>query len=136
MNLALIDTGPMVALFEPGDYGHRHYTELLARHPWRLTTTWPCVLEVTHLLGHLAVQRFLRWVSEGGVVVYPLDVSNLPDLAAMMERYTMPPRTDMDLADASLVWLAQDTNTLNVMTMDVRDFSRYRLPDGRSFLIH
>jgi predicted nucleic acid-binding protein len=41
----------------------------------------------------------------------------------------------MDLADASLVWLAQDTNTLNVMTMDVRDFSRYRLPDGRHFEI-
>ena len=39
------------------------------------------------------------------------------------------------LADASLVWLAQDTNTLNVMTMDVRDFSRYRLPDGRHFEI-
>ena len=37
---------------------------------------------------------------------------------------------------ASLVWLAQDTNPLNVMTMDVRDFSRYRLPDGRAFHIH
>ena len=43
---------------------------------------------------------------------------------------------EMDLADASLVWLAQDTNTLNIMTMDVRDFSRYRLPDGRRFVIH
>jgi predicted nucleic acid-binding protein len=56
-------------------------------------------------------------------------------LAELMARYTAEPRTEMDLADASLVWLAQDTNTLNVMTMDVRDFSRYRLPDGRSFEI-
>ena len=62
--------------------------------------------------------------------------SNFPDLAVLMARYTAEPRTEMDLADATLVWLAQDTNTLNVMTMDVRDFSRYRLPDGRSFLIH
>ena len=136
MNLALIDTGPMVALFDVDDYGHRHYTELLAHRPWRLTTTWPCVVEVTHLLGTQPVQRYLRWVAEGGVVVYPLDVSNLPDLAALMARYTAPPRTEMDLADAALVWLAQDTNTLNVMTMDVRDFSRYRLPDGRRFVIH
>jgi hypothetical protein len=56
-------------------------------------------------------------------------------LAELMARYTAEPRTEMDLADASLVWLAQDTNTLNVMTMDVRDFSRYRLPDGRHFEI-
>ena len=134
MNLALIDTGPMVALFDAGDIAHSHYTELLAQN-WRLTTTWPCLVEVCHFLGANTVQRFLRWVSEGGVVVYPVDISNLPDLAELMACYTHPPRTEMDLADASLVWLAQDTNTLNVMTMDVRDFSRYRLPDGRSFEI-
>jgi predicted nucleic acid-binding protein len=93
------------------------------------------VVEVCHFLGANAVQRFLRWVSEGGVIVFPFDVSNLPDLAELMARYTAEPRTEMDLADASLVWLAQDTNTLNVMTMDVRDFSRYRLPDGRHFEI-
>jgi len=134
VSLALIDTGPMVALFDASDIAHRHYMELLAG-DWRLTTTWPCVVEVSHFLGAAAVQRYLRWVSEGGVVVYPIDVASLPELAELMARYTAPPRTEMDLADASLVWLAQDTNTINVMTMDVRDFSRYRLPDGRGFNI-
>jgi predicted nucleic acid-binding protein len=134
VKVALIDTGPMVALFDASDVAHRHYTSLLAEN-WRLTTTWPCVVEVCHFLGANAVQRFLRWVSEGGVIVFPFDVSNLPDLAELMARYTAEPRTEMDLADASLVWLAQDTSTLNVMTMDVRDFSRYRLPDGRHFEI-
>ena len=132
MNLALIDTGPMVALFDSNELANKHYTTLLSQN-WRLTTTWPCVVEVCHFLGANAVQRYLRWVSEGGVIVYPFDVSNLPEFAELMARYTAPPRTEMDLADASLVWLAQDTNTIRVMTMDVRDFSRYRLPDGRSF---
>ena len=132
MNLALIDTGPMVALFDTNELANKHYTTLLSRN-WRLTTTWPCVVEVCHFLGANAVQRYLRWVSEGGVIVYPFDVSDLPELAEMMARYTAPPRTEMDLADASLVWLAQDPNTTSVMTMDVRDFSRYRLPDGRRF---
>ena len=132
MNLALIDTGPMVALFDTNELANKHYTTLLSRN-WRLTTTWPCVVEVCHFLGANAVQRYLRWVSEGGVIVYPFDVSDLPELAEMMARYTAPPRTEMDLADASLVWLAQDTNTTSVMTMDVRDFSLYRLPDGRRF---
>ena len=132
MNLALIDTGPMVALFDTNELANKHYTTLLS-HNWRLTTTWPCVVEVCYFLGANAVQRYLRWVSEGGVIVYPFDASKLPELAEMMARYTAPARTEMDLADASLVWLAQDTNTVRVMTMDVRDFSRYRLPDGRSF---
>ncbi|MFD2376433.1 hypothetical protein ACFSTJ_01840 [Ottowia pentelensis] len=39
----------------------------------------------------------------------------------------------MDLADASLVWLANETGVTAVMTVDHRDFSRYRLPDGRAF---
>jgi predicted nucleic acid-binding protein len=122
----------MVALFDTNELANKHYTTLLSQN-WRLTTTWPCVVEVCHFLGANAVQRYLRWVSEGGVIVYPFDVSKLPELAEMMARYTAPARTEMDLADASLVWLAQDTNTVRVMTMDVRDFSRYRLPDGRSF---
>ena len=41
----------------------------------------------------------------------------------------------MDFADASLVWLATDTGVNRIMTMDVRDFSRYRLTDGRGFEI-
>lgn len=135
MNLALIDTGPMVALFDADDFAHAHYTDLLAKTQWQLTTTWPCVVEVCHFLGTNTVQRFLRWVSEGGVMVYPLDMAILPELADLMARYTQPPRTEMDLADASLVWLAQDSHTRQIMTIDVRDFSRYRLPDGRGFEI-
>lgn len=54
-------------------------------------------------------------------------------MVALMRRYTESPRTEMDFADASLVWLAADSGVTTVMTMDVRDFSRYRLPDGRAF---
>ncbi len=50
-------------------------------------------------------------------------------------RYTQQPRTEMDLADASLYWLACETGVTQIFTVDVRDFSRYRLPDGRSFEI-
>ena len=41
----------------------------------------------------------------------------------------------MDLADASLYQLAADTGVTRIMTMDRRDFSRYRLPDGQAFEI-
>ena len=52
-----------------------------------------------------------------------------------MDRYTERPRTEMDLADASLVWLAGETDVITIFTLDQRDFSRYRLPDGRAFEI-
>jgi hypothetical protein len=52
-----------------------------------------------------------------------------------MQRYTEPGKREMDLADASLYWLAVETGITEIMTVDVADFSRYRLPDGRAFVL-
>ena len=41
----------------------------------------------------------------------------------------------MDLADASLYWLATATGITEVMTVDEMDFQRYRLPDGKRFVV-
>ena len=41
----------------------------------------------------------------------------------------------MDFADATLYWLATETGIKDIMTVDERDFSRYRLPDGENFVI-
>ena len=35
----------------------------------------------------------------------------------------------------TLYWTAYKTGIREIMTIDVRDFSRYRLPDGQSFSI-
>ncbi len=56
-------------------------------------------------------------------------------MAAFMKHYTESLQTEMDFADASLVWLAATSGVTSVMTMHMRDFSRYRLPDGRAFEI-
>jgi hypothetical protein len=50
-----------------------------------------------------------------------------------MERYTKRGGREMDLADASLYWLATETGVYSIMTTDVADFSRYRLPGGPRF---
>lgn len=80
-------------------------------------------------------QTMLRWVAAGALPVFPFSVEHLEPMIELMGRYTQSPRTEMDLADASLVWLAADTGINTIMTMDVRVFSRYRLPDGRTFEI-
>lgn len=137
MKVALLDAGPLVALFAPDDVGHRHYRQLLMQTQpgWQLTTTWPCVVEASHLLSVPARWRMLRWVAAGGAAVFPLDAACLDELLTLMRRYTQSRRVQMDFADASLVWLAAETGVTLIWTMDVRDFYRYRLPDGRGFEI-
>jgi len=135
---ALVDAGPLVAVFgrnEPEGPRYRALFKRAADELWSLATTWPCVVEASHLLE--APQRYtlLRWVAAGALPVFPFAAEQLEAMVELMRRYTESPRTEMDLADASLVWLAADTGVVTIMTMDRRDFSRYRLPDGRPFEI-
>ncbi len=136
MAAALVDAGPMVALFGTRQPRARHYLKLFkaaSDQHWSLSTTWPCVVEASYLLAPPQRYTFLRWVAAGAVAVFPFQQDALEDFAGLMHRCTEAPRTEMDLADASLVWLAADTGITTIMTTDVRDFSRYRLPDGRGF---
>ncbi|MGH8797538.1 MAG: type II toxin-antitoxin system VapC family toxin [Caldimonas sp.] len=136
MPAALVDAGPMVALFGANQPRATHYQTLLRQagdELWSLATTWPCITEASYLLDPPQRYTLLRWVAATGIAVFPFRQEDLDDMVALMQRYTEPPRSEMDLADASLVWLAADSNVTRVMTMDVRDFSRYRLPDGRAF---
>ena len=47
-----------------------------------------------------------------------------------MRRYSERPKRDMDLADASLLWIAHETGMRTIMTVDIKDFARYRLPNS------
>lgn len=136
MAAVLVDAGPMAAVFGAKQPRAAHYLDLFKKAAdmnWSLSTTWPCVVEASYLLSPPQRYTFLRWVGAGALAVFPFQQEALEDFVGLMQRYTAAPRTEMDLADASLVWLASDTGVTTIMTTDVRDFSRYRLPDGRGF---
>ena len=61
--------------------------------------------------------------------VIELHESALAVLAGWKERYLDLP---MDLADASLLWVAQQTGILDILTIDLKDFSVYRLTNGKA----
>jgi hypothetical protein len=131
----LLDTGPQVALFAPGDRHHTRFDDLiteLSKTGLRLMTTWPCVVEAAYLLEPPQRFELLQWIETGGAQVYPFDAQHLGDIVRWMRRYTDAKR-EMDLADASLYWLAVDTGVNEIMTIDVTDFRRYRLPSGAYF---
>jgi predicted nucleic acid-binding protein len=133
---ALLDAGPLVALFAIDDKHHIRFDSqiaALAADGLRLLTTWPCIVEAAYLLD--APQRFemLGWIELGGAQVYPFEPNHLADMVEWMRKYTKVGKREMDLADASLYWLAVETSITEIMTVDVADFARYRLPDGSAF---
>jgi hypothetical protein len=135
MSSVLLDASVMVALFDDNDRHHSACVERIRRLPKgaELVTTWPCVTEASYLLAprnHLAL---LGWLGQGGARLVNAESPELADWIVWMRRYSEQGKALMDLADASLIWLAQKEDTCSILTEDRRDFSRYRLPDGRAF---
>ncbi len=138
MRSCLIDSGPLIALFAVDDAHFARFDSLvskLSESGLRLMTTWPCIVEASYLLEIPHRFEMLRWVELGGATVYPFDSAHLGDFVRWMRRYSEVHKREMDLADASLCWLAVETGVSDIMTVDVTDFSRYRLPGGKSFTL-
>ena len=138
MQTALVDAGAMIALFDDADDFYERYTgifnELLSRRV-QLVTTWPCVTEASYSLApknHLAL---LEWLQNGAVSIQNFSGADLQPMVGWMEKYTERSKTIMDFAEATLYWLAIELKTTLVLSVDRRDFSRYRLPDGQAFEI-
>jgi hypothetical protein len=130
--MILVDTGPLVALFDPRDDAHGWARSVLATLGRPLVTTLPVLTEVFHLLdpasrGARAVREF---VLARGLAVWFVTEPSLIRAFELMERYADHP---MDLADASLVTAAETFRTTSVFTLDRDDFSSYRARIGRSF---
>ena len=138
MSAALVDAGPLVAAFganQPDGKRYQALFKLAADELWSLATTWPCIVEASYLLDPPQRYAMLRWVAAGAISLFPFAQESVEPMVELMRKYTEPPQSEMDFADASLVWLATDTGVNRIMTMDERDFSRYRLADGRGFEI-
>lgn len=138
MRSILVDAGPLIALFAVDDRHHHRFDRLvseLSLEGLRLISTWPCVVEASYRLE--VPQRFemLRWIELGGVQICAFEPFHLGDMVTWIQRYTESNKREMDFADASLYWLAVETGIVEIMTVDRNDFERYRLPDGRAFIL-
>jgi predicted nucleic acid-binding protein len=94
----------------------------------------PVLTEVTHLLtarvGIRQALDFMDAIAQGACEVPPLPENALAHAAALMRQYQNLP---MDLADASLVILAEHLNEGRILSTDLRDFSGYRWKSTRPF---
>ncbi len=131
--MTLTDAGPLIALLDEGETDHARCREALEQLRGPLLTTWPAFTEAMYLLGEAggwrAQEALWRLVQRGDLVVdMPRDLGRVAEL---MAKYESVP---MDLADASLVALAEERSLRTVFTLD-RDFRIYRLPRGKSLRV-
>jgi uncharacterized protein len=127
--MILVDTGPLVALFDPQDDQHNRCRATLKGIREPLLTTIPVLTEAFHMLGPASIgsDRLREFVEDGGLSVWFLDRAWLTRAFELMELYADHP---MDLADASLVAAAEALSTRRVFTIDRKDFDTYRVRRG------
>jgi hypothetical protein len=102
--------------------------------PRPLITTWPVIAEAAWLLRktHGGVSALLGMISEGLIECYPLDARAAAWMDAFLKKYA---DQDPQLADVSLMYVADIENITSIFTLDRRDFSIYRLTNKSAIQI-
>lgn len=125
--MIIADSGFWVALANNTDQYHSVAIDRLSELTEPLITTWPVLTEVCHLLlnrcGVDAELSFIRSYQQGAFIVFDLRQEHRHNLLKLMEKYADLP---MDLADASLVILAEELSDGRILSTDQRDFHTYR----------
>lgn len=129
--MMLTDAGVFVALLDQRDPEHAACTTAAQRLPREpLVTTWPCLTEAMYLLGKVGGQRYQEalWQIRRSGKLQLLDITpeEADRMDALMAQYRNVP---MDLADASLVAIAESRGFRRLFTID-SDFYIYVLVDG------
>lgn len=121
---AVIDSGPLIALFDKDDAWHERVVSFFEGFEGKLYSTIAVVTEVTHLLDfNLEVQLdFLSWISRGAVEIVNLQCEDIEDVCVLTKKYSDLP---MDFADASLVHISDKLGIESVISVD-SDFYVYR----------
>lgn len=131
MKKILIDSGPLIALFDFSDKYHHDAVNFIKTNKYPLITTLASITETLHLLdfNRNAQLDFLEWVHRGGVEVHNIENGDFKRLKELTEKYRDLP---MDFADSCLVYLAEKLNLNIVATID-GDFTIYRIQGKRKF---
>lgn len=133
--MTLVDAGPLIALLDCDDVDHRRCVRVLPNLTGPLLTTWPTFTEAVYLLGERAGWRgqdkLWQLVFRDDLEVATVEGPTLRRTHELMGKYRDLP---MDLADASLVALAEKKKLTRIFTLD-RDFRVYRMFGRKPFTL-
>jgi len=126
LNTILIDSGPLIALFDKDDNFHDKILDFIKDKKFKFVTTLAVLTEVSHMLDfNVKVQiMFFEWVMNEGVFLFEIHQKDISRIIELTKKYSDRP---MDFADATLVIAAEQTNIKKIISID-SDFDIYRLP--------
>jgi uncharacterized protein len=131
--MTLCDAGPLIAMIDADEPDHRACLAALDDLGLPLVTTWPAFTEAMYLLGQaggITGQRALwRLVHTDRLVIADLSRDTAERSALLMDKDADRP---MDLADATLVALAEERRQRKIFSLDA-DFHIYRLRGRQRF---
>jgi predicted nucleic acid-binding protein len=135
--MVIADAGFWIATINRRDDFHalakQRLAELSANNE-PLITTCAVMAETCHLLltraGQYAQQVFIQQYQDRLFEVFELNAGHAPRVAELMRKYADLP---MDLADASLVILAEHLGHGRILSTDERDFHAYRWKNHEPF---
>jgi predicted nucleic acid-binding protein len=131
--MTLTDAGPLIAIIDADEADHDDCLAALDQLELPLLTTWPAFTEAMYLVaraGGIVGQRALwKLVRTGRLVIAELSPTAVDRSARLMDQYADTP---IDLADASLVALAEEVGQRRIFTLDT-DFQIYRLRGRQRF---
>lgn len=131
----IIDTGYFFALLNKNDQHHKKAKALRSKienRPW--ITTWPVLTETCHLLIHRFgsewASAFIHVCTASNMSLFELNERHLPRIEILLQKYQALP---MDLADASLLILAEELGSGDIVSTAKRDFETYRWKNHHPF---
>lgn len=130
----LTDAGYWIALFDRDDRHHERAIRATNSLREQLLVTWPVLAESARLLGMRlgpqAVQQLLELGERGAYRIHEIAEHDLPLLLALMKQYAHVP---MDLADASLVLLAEQTGDARILSTEMPKAGIHRFAQNKPF---
>lgn len=132
--MIIADTGFWLALANARDRHHDAARKALSEVHEPLVTTWPVLTETCHVLvarlGSASARDLVASGARGAFRIFALEQAHCERMAELMEKYADLP---MDLADASLVVLAETIGSGRILSTDLRDFRSYRWKNRKPF---
>ena len=129
MQRSILDTGPIVALFDKNDHFHKKLYDFFSKGNYIFFSTWSVITEVSFLLEFNVNSQldFLKWVESGAIQMVELNILDISSISDYMFKYRDVP---MDLADATLMCIAEKLDLKEIITLD-KDFYIYRKNNGK-----
>ncbi|HON80021.1 MAG TPA: PIN domain-containing protein [Spirochaetota bacterium] len=124
MKNTLVDAGPLIALFDKDDRYHAAVKSFLKEYKGDLITSWPVITEVTQMLSFSTEVQidFLEWLNRDALNIVNIESIHLTRIIELTKKYSDMP---MDLADSSLIVIAEMKGLKNIATID-SDYYIYR----------